>query len=441
MNELFSSMDLSAENIVLQFLCNFSTIIMFFVFTRAITEERFSRPVTILVSGASYTVIFLLTIFLLPSGDAGLSLENIILTAFLPTVILLHITSKGSFFQIVTMWSIGIIFFYIITLSGLYVRLANHSVLPDLLVRILIFAPVLFLVIRFARKPALEFTHSIKKYWSFIWLLPFSIACLLTYLIYSPINILQYPGNIPPAVVLLAISVFSIAILYLVFQETQVSTRHRKDSELLQSQISAQKRQFELQEENIRLTKMYRHDMRHHINVISGFLQNNATQQALDYVLKTQAAIENTVLKTYCSQSAANSVLSSYCAAAEQKGISVQVHAEIPNGLGINEMELCSVLANCIENAIHACEALDPSAGWIDILIRRKERQLAIQIRNPYSATIVIGEDGLPVSAHPEGGIGMKSVALIAQKYNGLIHISTEKNIYCIRIVLYETAD
>ena len=49
-------------------------------------------------------------------------------------------------FQIVTIWSIGDIFFYVITLSGLYVRLANHSVIADLLVRIIMLCPILILV-------------------------------------------------------------------------------------------------------------------------------------------------------------------------------------------------------------------------------------------------------------------------------------------------------
>ena len=212
---------------------------MFFIFTRAITELRFKKRITIIISALYYVVIFMLSIFFLPSGDQGLSLWSILFTAFLPTIILLHITSRGSFFQIVTMWSIGIIFFYVITLSGLYVRLANHSVIADLLVRIIIFVPILILVFRFIRKPALEFTHSIHKYWSFIWLLPFSIAVLLTYLIYSPINILIYPGNIPPAVALLAISIFSIAVLYLIFRETGNSIRHQRDGELMKTQLEA----------------------------------------------------------------------------------------------------------------------------------------------------------------------------------------------------------
>ena len=437
MNELFTPSGSLPETAALQFLCNFSTIIMFFIFTRAITELRFKKRITIIISALYYVVIFMLSIFFLPSGDQGLSLWSILFTAFLPTIILLHITSRGSFFQIVTMWSIGIIFFYVITLSGLYVRLANHSVIADLLVRIIIFVPILILVFRFIRKPALEFTHSIHKYWSFIWLLPFSIAVLLTYLIYSPINILIYPGNIPPAVALLAISIFSIAVLYLIFRETGNSIRHQRDGELMKTQLEAQKKQFVLQEENIRLTKMYRHDMRHHIAVISDFLQKGETQKALLYLHKTQSSLENMTLEAFCSHSAANAVLSSYHTAALQKGIDMCIHAEIPDKLSIDETELCAVLANCVENAVCACANL-PAQKQIDILVKYTPGVLAMQIKNPYTGTIDFDNEGLPLSTHPEGGIGIRSVLMIVQKYSGVLTITADDGIYTIRGVLNE---
>ena len=54
----------------------------------------------------------------------------------------------------------------------------------------------------------------------------------------------------------------------------------------MKAQLEAQKKQFVLQEENIRLTKMYRHDMRHHIAVISDFLQKGLKHKGPLYLHK-----------------------------------------------------------------------------------------------------------------------------------------------------------
>ena len=76
------------------------------------------------------------------------------------------------------------------------------------------------------------------------------------------------------------------------------------------------------------------------------------------------------------------------------------------------------MLANCVENAVCACANL-PAQKQIDILVKYTPGVLAMQIKNPYTGTIDFDNEGLPLSTHPEGGIGIRSVLMIVQKYSG----------------------
>ena len=82
--------------------------------------------------------------------------------------------------------------------------------------------------------------------------------------------------------------------------------------------------------------------------------------------------------------------------------------------------DLCSLLANALDNAIHACEDIvDPNTRYIRLKIYEKNHQLCINMANSYGKEPVF-ENDIPVSHRAGHGIGVQSMISVIEKYHGI---------------------
>lgn len=182
-------------------------------------------------------------------------------------------------------------------------------------------------------------------------------------------------------------------------------------------------------EKNRRDIARLRHDMRHHNSVLFGMLQENKADDALSYLNGIQESLKTVAPVVYCEHIAINTVLSIYLEQATAHGVTVKYNLFVPAAINTEDMELASIYANIIENAIEACIKMDNSAKKeINIYADYKNGQHIIEVKNTFAC-----EAAPPKKGH---GIGMKSVAYITEKYNGIFDVSAKNGIFCVRVIL-----
>lgn len=181
-------------------------------------------------------------------------------------------------------------------------------------------------------------------------------------------------------------------------------------------------------------TAIYQHDMRHHLAAISGFLSTDKTQQAKEYIRKVQAEVKAITPKRFCENEMVNLLCSSFTDKAERMGIRLAVEVKLPKIQSVSDTELCVVLSNGLENALHAVSELKEHK-WVELYCEVKRNKLLIEIKNPYSGEIIM-QDGLPVSQKEEHGYGCYSIRAIAERHHGLCDFETKNDIFTLRIVL-----
>ncbi|MGI5858532.1 MAG: ATP-binding protein [Tepidanaerobacteraceae bacterium] len=112
--------------------------------------------------------------------------------------------------------------------------------------------------------------------------------------------------------------------------------------------------------------------------------------------------------------------MSSFATKAKQANIMFIVEAKLPDSLPLSDIELCSLLSNALENAVHACQNIaDSGKRYIQLRIYRKNNKLCIDLRNSYQ-TEPIFYKGLPVTNEAGHGFGTKSMAHIVEKHGGI---------------------
>ena len=125
---------------------------------------------------------------------------------------------------------------------------------------------------------------------------------------------------------------------------------------------------YYLEVENMyRKMRGWRHDYRHHIQVMKVHAANGEYDEIdryLDMLDEDLTQVE-TVIRT--GNRMADAILNSKLSLAAQKEIRVKAEAKIPTALTVSEVDLAIVIGNLLDNAIDACMELPPERRLIRV--------------------------------------------------------------------------
>ena len=89
-----------------------------------------------------------------------------------------------------------------------------------------------------------------------------------------------------------------------------------------------------------------------------------------------------------------------------------------------------------IENAIIACKKIDTlSDRKITIACKEHYNQIYIQISNPFVGEVQFNGE-YPISNDKDHGIGTRSIATIAEKYDGIFSFKAEGSMFKTTVIL-----
>ncbi len=234
--------------------------------------------------------------------------------------------------------------------------------------------------------------------------------------------------------------VCSLAYLFFVIyisKEQQVRGRLEQTQAVLNLQMRQAVREIVALRESQEKTAAYRHDMRHHMQYLSSSIENGQYGQAQEYIQKIYSEIEANKVTVFCENEVANLIFSSFAKRAKDSGIRMQVRAEISRCIPVAESDLCVLLSNALENALHACieQGKKGRAGVIEVTIYEKSEKLFLQIINSCGEDVVF-DDEIPVTNRSGHGIGVRSICAIVEKYDGMYTFLVRDGEFILRISL-----
>lgn len=232
----------------------------------------------------------------------------------------------------------------------------------------------------------------------------------------------------------------AVGLLYMVYTTAyQRQLQRQSQAELQGSVLAAQLKQAQIELASLRQAEAqaaaYQHDMRHHLTAIGGYLAAGKPRQAEDYIKQVRSDIEAITPKRYCENELVNLLCSSYSAKAERQGVRLSLEAELPAELSISDTELCALLSNGLENALHAVGELKENRRWVEFFCGVRAGKLLIEVKNPYRGALTF-RGGLPASDRPGHGHGCRSIRAIAQAHRGLCEFGGEDGVFTLRVAL-----
>ena len=235
---------------------------------------------------------------------------------------------------------------------------------------------------------------------------------------------------------------FVCCVAYLAFvlrssAENETRLRLEQTQENLHLQVTQATREIASLRESERRASTYRHDLRHHMQYLAGCIENGRTEQAQAYIREVCAEIESQKVRVFCENETVNLILSAFAGRAEESGVPLRVRAEVPHFIPVAETDLCVLLSNALENALHACQRLRQAGQPCDIelVVYEKSGKFFLQVTNTCPPGVTF-EKGLPVTHEPGHGIGVRSICSIAERYNGMYSFSEKDGRFVLRVSL-----
>ncbi|MDF3004516.1 MAG: hypothetical protein K0S22_988 [Oscillospiraceae bacterium] len=221
-----------------------------------------------------------------------------------------------------------------------------------------------------------------------------------------------------------------------VYNRTLVESR----LDATEQMVILQKRYYAQLESNTNQQRSIMHDTRHHLVAIASLGKNGEHDELMRYVNDLIEKCDITVSRRFCQNSSANAILSGYIERAEQRNIPVSVDIDLPEVISINRYDLCTVLGNCLENAIEACQRISIESPlyhrrYIDIRGREDGGRLIIRIRNTCDTT-KSEYNSLKSSKGVLGGIGLKNVSNVVERYDGSMSAEFGDNCFTMCAVM-----
>ena len=147
--------------------------------------------------------------------------------------------------------------------------------------------------------------------------------------------------------------------------------------------------------------------------------------------------LEEVTAVSFCDNKIVNELLTIYASRCQKNGFRLRAKADIPERFPMQELELTSLVANALENALEAQEKISADKRYIQFEMTYDGRKIKMMTKNPCAEDVVFMENGLPQSTKAiQSGIGTRQIKNIAAKYGGAASFTAENGIFILKAVM-----
>lgn len=180
----------------------------------------------------------------------------------------------------------------------------------------------------------------------------------------------------------------------------------------------------------------WRHDYHNHIQVLKATLDQNQVETARSYLDGIEDALRKVDTYVRSGNVMADAIINSKLTLAEQKNIQITCDAFLPDDLFINDVDLCTILGNLLDNAIESCDKVTASERFVRIYLAMQKEQLYLSIQNAALEEMDFEQKHFISTKRGNHGLGIKRVAAVVNKWNGYISLNQEPGVFAAEIMI-----
>ncbi len=222
-----------------------------------------------------------------------------------------------------------------------------------------------------------------------------------------------------------------VCLSYMVFKYITVSLKEKDSLEQLEIQIQHYE---ELAEKNQDIRR-FRHDYKNHLFMLGVLLNENKFDDAKKHLARLTEDIEETQTKFATGNYFADALIAHKADEALKSKINIEFVGNIHPDK-IDNSDLCTILANTLDNAIRASVPLSPCK--IHIEASTNEKGCTITVTNPVVKKVEIKNNTIKTTKRDteNHGFGITNIKRTAQKYDGFVTLNSTDTEFSTKIGL-----
>lgn len=221
--------------------------------------------------------------------------------------------------------------------------------------------------------------------------------------------------------------------------------RLKEEDLLLQEQVQEQgyiRKKIEYTEKYQEQIRTLRHDMAGKLMILKSFLDGGRYKDASKFLSEMDIELSSGAVKYSTGNAVTDVVINEAAAICEKKSCIFDCDFSFTEDKGITAIDMAIILNNLLDNAIEAITSIPADERYIRLSGASKANFYLIRIENSYDGEVIRNNDNGIISKKKTDpdlgphGIGLKSVASIAEKYLGAVDIKTEDRTFEVKVML-----
>ncbi|WP_394524002.1 sensor histidine kinase [Lacrimispora sp. JR3] len=272
--------------------------------------------------------------------------------------------------------------------------------------------------------------------WETLLLWGIGFLLLVLFFLLSLIDEFSFTLSIARGFVIGAIVILGI-LLYTVVAVTIQGNRNayfEREAALNEYYLNAQLKHFKAYQETQKQTRRIRHDMKNHMACLYALLEKGHYEEAQLYIKEMNELVNQSEEHFHTGDPMIDAILNEKTPDALSNGIRLSVEG-IPQFSHMEPVDVCTIFANAMDNAIEAQKDLNDRNKWIHVSFVRQHAMQYIRIENPSNEVRKSGTSFLTEKDPKEHGFGLENIRRAVEKYDGQMNASYQNGIFVLEVL------
>lgn len=235
----------------------------------------------------------------------------------------------------------------------------------------------------------------------------------------------------------LCVLLFINIIIFYLYDKLMNDYVKEKEKEMYGLQLTMYRNQLKILQNANDTYKTLRHDMKHHIMLLSTYIEKDEKEKALEYIGKINSYSVAGKLYVDTGNECIDSILNYMMDAVGKIGGNLITDIRIPQSLPVNDYDINIILSNLLLNAYEAIQKSERKR--IELTLQYDRGIMKVKIVNDYDGILRENDNVLLTTKEKqfEHGVGLLSVKRTVEKYGGKMLIDYTEDVFEVNLFIY----
>ena len=180
----------------------------------------------------------------------------------------------------------------------------------------------------------------------------------------------------------------------------------------------------------------WRHDYHNHMQVMKAQLAIGNHEGLAAYLDQLERELDRVDTLVKSGNLMADAILNSKLTLARRHGISINCKARLPERLSVEDVDLCVILGNLLDNAIEACGEVEEGSRFLRVYLAVNKGQFYLSVQNSAKEEPDFDQRNYISRKRGNHGLGMKRVKAAVDKCQGYLNLANEPGIFAAEVTI-----